>query len=189
METDTADRLNVERHGAIRLGTPFELHTIARLFALMGMFPVGYYDLSTSGVPVHSTAFRPVSGASLAINPFRVFTSLLRPDLISDASLRAECLGILAKRNIFHPGLIPLLEQAERSGGLEREQADRLVEYALETFRWHDRSLVCKDTYNRMRRCHPLLADVVGFRGPHINHLTPRVLDIDLAQAGMAKRG
>jgi uncharacterized glyoxalase superfamily metalloenzyme YdcJ len=29
----------------------------------------------------------------------------------------------------------------------------------------------------------------VSFRGPHINHLTPRTLDIDAAQAGMPKRG
>lgn len=59
----------------------------------------------------------------------------------------------------------------------------------METFRWHERSLVCRETYGRMRKAHPLLADIVGFRGPHINHLTPRVLDIDAAQAGMAERG
>jgi uncharacterized glyoxalase superfamily metalloenzyme YdcJ len=46
-----------------------------RLFAVMGMAPVGYYDLSVAGVPVHSTTFRPVTDAALAYNPFRVFTS------------------------------------------------------------------------------------------------------------------
>jgi uncharacterized glyoxalase superfamily metalloenzyme YdcJ len=153
------------------------------------MYPVGYYDLSTSGVPVHSTAFRPLSHSALAINPFRVFTSLLRPDLIADTYLRAECLAILSKRKIFHPDLVPLLIKAERQGGLGRSDADALVEYALETFRWHERSLVCRETYARMRKAHPLLADIAGFRGPHINHLTPRVLDIDAAQMGMAQRG
>jgi uncharacterized glyoxalase superfamily metalloenzyme YdcJ len=34
-----------------------------------------------------------------------------------------------------------------------------------------------------------LIADVVCFKGPHINHLTPRTLDIDVAQAEMPKRG
>src|SRR5438309_9804853 len=38
-------RLDVERHGAIRLGTAQELQTMRRLFAVMGLQPVGYYDL------------------------------------------------------------------------------------------------------------------------------------------------
>ena len=33
------------------------------------------------------------------------------------------------------------------------------------------------------------MADIVCFRGPHINHLTPRTLDIDAAQAEMIARG
>ncbi|MDA4629856.1 DUF1338 family protein, partial [Escherichia coli] len=58
-ETDTLDRISEERHGAIRVGTPEELSMLRRVFAVMGMYPVGYYDLSEAGVPVHSTAFRP----------------------------------------------------------------------------------------------------------------------------------
>lgn len=42
-------RIKVERHGAIRVGKASELRMLARLFRLMGMMPVGYYDLSTSG--------------------------------------------------------------------------------------------------------------------------------------------
>ena len=56
---DELNRLGVERHGAIRVGTAEELAMLRRLFAVMGMHPVGYYDLSEAGVPVHSTAFRP----------------------------------------------------------------------------------------------------------------------------------
>ena len=78
------DQLGMERHGAIRLGTPEELSTIRRLFMIMGMAPVGYYDLSVAGIPVHSTAFRPTGEEALRRNPFRVFTSLLRLDLIED---------------------------------------------------------------------------------------------------------
>ncbi len=36
----------MERHDAIRLGKPYELFTIRRLFKVMGMQPVGYYDLA-----------------------------------------------------------------------------------------------------------------------------------------------
>ena len=82
------DQLGMERHGAIRLGTPDELSTIRRLFMVMGMVPVGYYDLSVAGIPVHSTAFRPTSEEALRRNPFRVFTSLLRLDLIEDEEAR-----------------------------------------------------------------------------------------------------
>src|SRR5699024_1137888 len=35
------DRLSVERHGAIRVGTAEELGTLTRLLAVMGMEPVG----------------------------------------------------------------------------------------------------------------------------------------------------
>ncbi|MFN3432701.1 MAG: 2-oxoadipate dioxygenase/decarboxylase family protein, partial [Candidatus Sericytochromatia bacterium] len=83
-------RLSEERHGAIRVGTADELATIARAFAVMGMAPVSYYNLAPAGVPVHSTAFRPIDPAALARNPFRVFCSLLRLELIEDEALRAE---------------------------------------------------------------------------------------------------
>ncbi|EOE5631817.1 DUF1338 domain-containing protein, partial [Cronobacter sakazakii] len=49
---DELARLNVERHGAIRVGTAEELATLRRIFAIMGMYPVSYYDLSQAGVPV-----------------------------------------------------------------------------------------------------------------------------------------
>jgi uncharacterized glyoxalase superfamily metalloenzyme YdcJ len=73
------------------------------LFAVMGMQPVGYYDLTPAGVPVHSTAFRAVHEQALQVSPFRVFTSLLRLELIEDAQLRAFAESVLAKRSIFTP--------------------------------------------------------------------------------------
>lgn len=182
-------RLAIERHGAIRLGTPEELFTMRRLFSVMGMVPVGYYDLSSAGVPVHSTAFRPIQAPSLAANPFRVFTSLLRPELIADASLREQAISILKGRKIFTERCLELIALAEAQGGLNLEDADEFVSEALETFRWHSDTTVDIETYRRLRACHPLLADIVCFRGPHINHLTPRVLDIDRAQQGMSERG
>lgn len=48
---DELARLNVERHGAIRVGTAQELSTLRRMFAIMGMYPVSYYDLSQAGCP------------------------------------------------------------------------------------------------------------------------------------------
>lgn len=186
---DNLDRINLERHGAIRLGTASELSTMRRLFKVMGMEPVGYYDLSVAGVPVHSTAFRPVSDESLARNPFRVFTSLLRLELITDPDLRAKAADILVRRQIFTAGAMRLIDQAEAAGGLSETEADRFVAEALETFRWHSTSIVDADTYNELQHAHRLIADVVCFKGPHINHLTPRTLDIDQVQALMPRYG
>lgn len=182
-------RLSEERHGAIRVGTAAELATIARAFAVMGMEPVSYYNLAPAGVPVHSTAFRPVDPAALARNPFRVFTSLLRLELIEDAALRAEAAQTLARRDIFTPGARELIQTAESAGGLDEDQADRFVSELLETFRWHAQATVSAETYERLVAAHRLIADVVSFKGPHINHLTPRTLDIDAAQAAMPARG
>ena len=186
---DERARLDEERHGAIRVGTAQELATLRRLFAVMGMYPVGYYDLSVAGVPVHSTAFRPVDPAALARNPFRVFTSLLRLELIEDEALRAEAAATLARRDIFTPGARELIETAQAAGGLDEAQSDRFVSELLETFRWHAQATVSAETYERLVAAHRLIADVVSFKGPHINHLTPRTLDIDAAQAAMPRRG
>ncbi|WP_460931588.1 2-oxoadipate dioxygenase/decarboxylase HglS [Shinella zoogloeoides] len=187
--TDSLERISEERHGAIRLGTPEELSMMRRVFAVMGMFPVGYYDLSTAGVPVHSTAFRPVGAESLSRNPFRVFTSLLRLDLIADAALREEAAAVLAARKIFTDEAVALVEKAERDGGLNAVDAARFVAEVLETFRWHDHAIVSADMYRRLHGAHRLVADVVSFKGPHINHLTPRTLDIDKVQARMPEEG
>ncbi|MEO5759594.1 MAG: DUF1338 domain-containing protein, partial [Mesorhizobium sp.] len=164
-DTVALERVSQERHGAIRLGTPAELAMMRRVFAVMGMYPVGYYDLSTAGVPVHATAFRPVGAEALSRNPFRVFTSLLRIDLIADEGLRAEAQNILAERRIFTEGAEALTGLAEKQGGLRREDADRFVAEILETFRWHDRACVSVEMYHRLHQAHRLVADVVSFRG------------------------
>ena len=182
-------RLAEERHGAIRVGTAAELAMIGRAFAVMGMTPVGYYDLAPAGVPVHSTAFRPVETASLQRNSFRVFTSLLRLELIEDADLRQEAAETLARRDIFTPEAKRLIQVAETRGGLTDAEADAFVAAVLETFRWHSEATVGASTYRHLVKAHRLVADVVSFRGPHINHLTPRTLDIDLAQAAMPRFG
>lgn len=183
------ERLGVERHGAIRVGTAEELHTLRRLFAVMGMEPVGYYDLTVASVPVHSTAFRPVTNTALAKNPFRVFTSLLRLELIEDKALREKAATTLKKRAIFTPRCLELIEQFESAGGLTPPESEEFVAEAIYTFKWHNEATVDLETYTSLRATHPLIADVVCFKGPHINHLTPRTLDIDEVQKRMADHG
>ncbi|KAJ9215983.1 hypothetical protein DTO166G4_2527 [Paecilomyces variotii] len=181
-------RHRVERHGAIRLGTPYELTTIRRLFAIFGMYPVGYYDLTVVGFPLHATAFRPVETAALNKHPFRVFTTLLRQDLLSE-EIRNLVGGILSRRKLFTDRLLELIETAERNHGLAAAETDELLSEALKTFKWHSAATVTIDEYNRLKAEHPIVADIASFPSAHINHLTPRTLDIDLVQKTMVERG
>ena len=187
-EEDTA-RLSEERHGAIRVGTAAELAMLGRIFAIMGMHPVSYYDLGSAGIPVHSTAFRPIQRQALAANPFRVFTSLLRLELIEDEAIRSKAEAILQSRSIFTEDVIALTWKAEEEGGLDETDAPRFVQAVLETFRWTGKARVNEATYDVLHDLHRLIADVVSFQGPHINHLTPRTLDIDACQQAMVTGG
>ena len=63
------ERLDLERHGAIRVGTPAELAMLGRVFALMGMHPVGYYDLTVAGVPTRIAPWR--SRSRRSVSPVR----------------------------------------------------------------------------------------------------------------------
>lgn len=182
------DRLSQVRHGAIRVGTASELFALRRLFAVMGMAPVGYYDLSDSGLPAHSTAFRPITQAALQANPFRMFASLLRLDLVRDAALREEAAAILARRDIFTPRCRKLLDLHDKIGGFDAATAREFVAEALATFRFHRQATTPEDVYRRLFAAHPLIADIVCFNGPHVNHLTLTALDIDAAQQALAQR-
>jgi len=180
-------RLTSERHGAIRLGSSWELQTMKRLFAIMGMYPVSYYDLSVAGIPVHSTAFRPIAASSLVHAPLRIFTSLLRLDSIEDVMLRRCAEALIDSRRIFTDNCLSWIETAEQQHGvLGLEDAHAFVKEAIKTFRWHEDARVDYDTYRAFHdTTHRVVADVVCFHGPHINHLTPRTLDIDAVQQRM----
>ena len=182
----------LERHGAIRLGTAHEMRLMARLFALLGMHPVGYYDLSVVDFPLHGTAFRPITDDALAANPFRVFTTVLRPDLISSPTVRQTATDILSRRRLFSARLIQIMDLAEASGptrNLPPSLADELIVESLQVFKWHSRSTVPQAIYLALKAAHPMVADIVCFPSAHINHLTPRTLDIDAVQAAMVRQG
>ncbi|KAJ5816707.1 hypothetical protein N7447_008940 [Penicillium robsamsonii] len=181
-------RHRVERHGAIRLGTAHELKTIRRMFAVMGMHPVGYYDLSLAGFPMHATAFRPNTQEALDKNPFRVFTTVLRMELLTERT-RKLAQKALEQRKIFTPRLLALLDIAESQGFLTPDQCTELISNGLETFRWHSKATITLEEYEQLKAEHPLIADVVSFPGSHINHLTPRTIDIDIVQQLMADHG
>ncbi|MFI8522924.1 2-oxoadipate dioxygenase/decarboxylase family protein [Promicromonospora sukumoe] len=186
-------RVTAERHGAIRVGTPTEMAQVARVFGAMGMRPVGFYDLrdaSSSSVPVISTAFRPVEREELARNPFRVFTSMLvtadRRFFTADLEQRLET--FLGARTLFGPELLALADRAEAEGGLPEEQAAEFLRLATEAFEL-SREPVDQAWYRELEAVSAVAADIGGIASTHINHLTPRVLDIDDLYARMEARG
>ena len=181
-------RSDGERHGAIRLGTAEELSIIRRVFAVLGLYPVGYYDLSVAGLPVHSTAFRPITAEGFNISPFRMFTSLLRLDMLP-VDLRKIAETALSARSIISDAGHKLLAKAEKDGGLSARNGQLFIREAVQIFAWRKRAHVELSTYKSLLAEHPLIADIVSFQGPHMNHLTPRVADIDAAQKMMADEG
>ncbi|WP_236795273.1 VOC family protein [Amycolatopsis sp. GM8] len=186
-------RVTAERHGAIRVGTPSELHQVARIFGALGMHPVGFYDLrdaAASAVPVISTAFRPIDTDELARNPFRVFTSMLTPadPRFFDGDLRTRLENFLAGRELFPPELIELADRAERDRELSTDDAERFLELAVGAFEL-SADPVDKAWYQELERVSAVAADIGGVRSTHVNHLTPRVLDIDALYQAMTERG
>ena len=210
-------RVSAERHGAIRVGTPRELAQAARVFAAFGMHPVGFYDLRDAGpspaaarlagsravprpveglrltatsVPVVSTAFRPLDADELARNPFRVFTSMLVVDdpRYFDADTRAGLQAFLADRVLFPPELLALADRAAAEGGLPERDAEALLGRATAAFALSSIP-VDRAWYDHLDAISSVAADIGGGPTTHLNHLTPRVLDIDELQARMRSRG
>ncbi|WP_310723803.1 2-oxoadipate dioxygenase/decarboxylase family protein [Streptomyces sp. N2A] len=186
-------RIGVERHGAIRVGTPEELRQAAQVFAALGMHPVGFYDLRDAGegaVPVVSTAFRPTDPEELERNPFRVFTSLLTTSdrRFFGPDLAARLDAFLARRQLFPPELLALAARAEAGGGLPDPQAERFLTLAAAAFALSPEP-VDRAWYAELERVCAVAADIGGVTTTHLNHLTPRVLDIDALHRRMGERG
>jgi uncharacterized glyoxalase superfamily metalloenzyme YdcJ len=167
-----------EHHGAIRVGNAQELNKMSRLFNVMDMKPVNYYDLSVAGLPVHSTAFRDISKEGLQENSFRVFCSMLREDMISE-DVRQKVTQTIAKRKIISDETMAMIEKNELQGGLTEEQADIFIKESTKTFQRNKTATVSKSFYETLLKENSLLADIASFKNPHINHLTPRTDDID----------
>ena len=185
-------RVTAERHGAIRVGSPAELAAVAELFAAFGMLPVGYYDLRSarSPIPVVSTAFRPIDADELARNPFRVFTSMLATGdpRYFDAGLRARVEAFLAHRRLFDPALLATARTVAADGYCDADAAPTFVAAAVAAFALSTEP-IDKAWYEELSRVSAVAADIAGVGSTHINHLTPRVLDIDELYRRMTGRG
>jgi uncharacterized glyoxalase superfamily metalloenzyme YdcJ len=176
------DRVTEERHGAVRVGSVAELRQAAQVFAGLGMEPVGFYDLreAKGAIPVVSTGFRATGSAALARSPFRMFCSLLEPAdrRFFDAELAEQVEAFVARRRLFPTELLLLAERSEAEGGLDGDDAERFLELATDAFAL-SKEPVDRAWYERLERVSSVAADIAGVGSTHLNHLTPRVLDID----------
>ena len=159
----------------------------------MGMHPVGCYDLrdaEPAPLPVVSTAFRPVDRDELARNPFRVFTSVLVPEdrRFFDADLQARVQRFLAARTLFPPELLELADRAVAEGGLAPADSGRFLDLATSAFALSPEP-IDQGWYDELAAVSGVAADIAGVTSTHVNHLTPRVLDIDLLYRRMQDRG
>jgi uncharacterized glyoxalase superfamily metalloenzyme YdcJ len=186
------NRVTAERHGAIRVGSVRELSDVADLFAAFGMYPVGFYDLrgAASPVPVVSTAFRPIDAEELGRNPFRIFTSMLATadPRFFDADLRTRVDRFLAGRRLFDPALIADARRIAAAGGVASAEADDFVARATAAFEL-SREPIDTGWYTELSQVSAVAADIAGVRSTHINHLTPRVIDIDELYRRMVAKG
>lgn len=186
------DRVTAERHGAIRVGSPAELAQVARVFGGFGQHPVGFYDLrdAAKGVPVVSTAFRPIDSDELAMNPFRVFTSMLAHDdrRFFDAETQRRLEAFIGARTLFPDELLMLADSSIAQGGLEPDDANRFLDLATASFKLSDEP-IDYEWYEHLEKISSVAADIGGVPATHINHLTPRVLDIDDLYLRLKKYG
>jgi uncharacterized glyoxalase superfamily metalloenzyme YdcJ len=187
------ERVSAERHGAIRVGSPRELAQVSRIFGALGMVPCGFYDLRDAApapIPVVSTAFRPVEPGELAANPFRVFASMLVPEdrRFFDADLTVRLHEFLDARELFPEELLELADTAMEYGELSSSDAERYLDLAAASFALSG-DPVDRAWYTELERVSGVAADIGGVTTTHINHLTPRVLDIDDLYESMQARG
>ena len=137
-----------------------------------------------------STAFRPLDRDELAANPFRVFTSMLVPEdrRFFDPDLEGRLRNFLDARELFPAELLSLADVAIEHGELSAADADRYLDLAAGSFAL-SADPVDRAWYTELERVSAVAADIGGVTTTHINHLTPRVLDIDDLYGSMQARG
>ena len=119
-----------------------------------------------------------------------MFTSVLsiRDPRFFDAELRARVQRFLGRRALFDPALLARARVIAADGGCDADEADDFVAQAVAAFAL-SREPVEKSWYDELSRVSAVAADIAGVSSTHINHLTPRVLDIDDLYRRMTERG
>lgn len=183
-----SERVLEEKHGAIRVSTPEEMRLFARIFKVMGMHPVEFYDLTSSGIPMIATAFRPID-ASIEQSAFRMFTSMLHPDYIPE-EVKLDVEKILSERKNnpkFSKKLLALLDTAE-TRELNSAETSIFIKELVQVFKLETSKPIYFPLYKSLREKNDVYADNICV-GINLNHLTPRAFDILDAQQRLIEAG
>lgn len=182
------ERVLEEKHGAIRVSTPEEMRLFSRIFKLMGMYPVEFYDLTPMGIPMIATAFRPID-ASIEQSAFRMFTSMLHPDFIPE-EVKPEVETILFERKNnpkFSKKLLALLNTTEHRK-LNHSETKAFIKELVSVFKLESSKPIYFPLYKSLREKNDVYADNICV-GINLNHLTPRAFDIVDAQKRLIESG
>jgi uncharacterized glyoxalase superfamily metalloenzyme YdcJ len=105
-----------------------------------------------------------------------------------DADTRQRLASFFARRRLFAPELLAVADRAAADHGLPGEDAGVLLDLATEAFRL-SREPVDREWHDHLAAISSVAADIGGTASTHVNHLTPRVLDIDELYRRMRARG
>ena len=103
-------------------------------------------------------------------------------------NLRTRVETFLARRQLFDPALLAQARIIAAEGGCAADEAQAFVAAAVAAFAL-SREPIDKSWYDELSRVSAVAADIAGVSSTHINHLTPRVLDIDDLYRRMTERG
>ena len=96
--------------------------------------------------------------------------------------------AFVAARELFAPEALVLADRSVADGGLGAADAERFLELATASFALSTEP-IDRAWYDQLEAISAVAADIGGVPATHINHLTPRVLDIDDLYARMSALG
>ena len=95
-----------------------------------------------------------------------------------DADLQARVQRFLGARTLFPPALLELADRSVAEGGLSPADSGRFLDLATAAFALSPEP-IDQPWYDELSAVSGVAADIAGVTTTHVNHLTPRVLDID----------
>ncbi|MBL0691946.1 MAG: DUF1338 family protein [SAR324 cluster bacterium] len=176
------DLLNQIMHGAIRVASVDELKMFRKIFAVMSLYPHGYYDLRNN-ILCHSTAFRDVRGLY-----FRMFNSVLDLERV-DKKHKAFVKKIISARRPFSSALIDVVEKFDKQGALTHPQAEVFLSELVALLSRPKKSVLTKAEYSQLGNIHVVLTQILASGKPCGNHLTYNTWDMFVVQKMMRKWG
>ena len=105
-----------------------------------------------------------------------------------DAETQTALEAFVGRRTLFGAELLGLADRSADQQGLSTADAERFLDLATASFELSTEP-IDRAWYRRLEAISAVAADIGGVPTTHINHLTPRVLDIDDLYRRMQQRG